>query len=129
MDYRNPYWSMKRHCARLQQFVKVIKEHADAEAKASLLTDLSVTMGLVGAIRYQQDMDARNIFALEELAPLRGIENVDIGGENSAAMPDWFAKCLQCCIQRRGGDPKEQDYSLVEVKQKKKGAGFAKKPK
>jgi hypothetical protein len=82
MDYRNPYWSMKRHCARLQQFVKVIKEHADAEAKASLLTDLSVTMGLVGAIRYQQDMDARNIFALEELAPLRGIENVEIGGEN-----------------------------------------------
>jgi hypothetical protein len=44
-------------------------------------------------------------------------------------MSDWFAKCLQCCIQARGGDPKEQDYSLVEVKQKKKGAGFAKKPK
>jgi hypothetical protein len=117
---------MRRHRTRLQNFVQVIKEHADDAAKASLLTDLSVKM----SSRYDpvwifQD-DPQGIFALEELTPLRGIKNVEVGGE----VPAWFAKCLQCCIQGHGGDVKEQNYPLVEVKQKKKkGTGFAKKPK
>jgi hypothetical protein len=102
------HWPMKQHRERLQQFVKVLRQHAADDAKSSLLTKLSVKMWIKGGLRDPGRYEDPVIFATEELIALRGIENVEITG-----VPAWYAECLRCCIQGRGGDVKKHKYPRV----------------
>lgn len=54
------------------------------------------------------------MFALESLAALRGIGEVQIKGP-----PDWFKQCLETCVRGEGGDVQEVEWPLVEVKRRK----------
>lgn len=61
------------------------------------------------------------MFALEELAALRGVEEVDVTG-----VEPWFARCLECVMTGKGGDVREVDWPLVEITRQK---GTSKKRK
>ncbi|KAF2733293.1 hypothetical protein EJ04DRAFT_439321 [Polyplosphaeria fusca] len=107
------HWVTKRHRARLEHFVDVLKEHADDENKKSLLTNLTVrcdarTKTRGQHIRYGQhsiyyygsEVPHKELYmyGVEPLAQLRGIEQVKVHG-----LPDWFANCLELCIKGDGG--------------------------
>jgi hypothetical protein len=141
--YDTQYWVSRRHRGRLCLFVKILKESAEDESQKSLLKVLKVH--LTPPCRPSQD-DApvfahmaplvpmsvppltpeehwllkrkaeKNQFALEALAPLRGIEEVHITGVDG-----WFAQCLQLCVQGKGGDVKDIQYPYVVVKRRKVG--------
>jgi hypothetical protein len=56
----------------------------------------------------------KNMYSLEALTQLRGIERVEVTGSR---LPTWFSQCLQLAIQGKGGDVLPIDYPEVEVKQ------------
>jgi hypothetical protein len=53
------------------------------------------------------------MFTLESLTSLSHIKVVKITG-----VPDWYARCLQLCIQGQG-EVKETDWPIVQVKRSK----------
>ncbi|KAF2684388.1 hypothetical protein K458DRAFT_388856 [Lentithecium fluviatile CBS 122367] len=108
------HWTVTRHRARLRHFVDVIKRHADDAQQASLLKTLRVRLNNDKSIHHEFYQPKKFMFALEELAALRGIEHVVITG-----VEEWFAQCLERCIKGDGGDVRELDWPLVEVKRKK----------
>jgi hypothetical protein len=122
----NTHWGVKRQRARLEYFVSVLKDHSDDEHKKSLLQELSVTMShlhrSVRQARYHPRPPASRriteemyMFSLESLTTLRGIKHVDIKG-----VPQWYAKCLELCIQGKGGEVQETKWPMVQIKRKKK---------
>lgn len=54
------------------------------------------------------------MFGLESLASLRGIKDVTVTG-----LPEWYATCLQRCIQGKGGEVQEVHWPLVEVRHRR----------
>ena len=54
------------------------------------------------------------MFGLESLATLRGIRDVKVTG-----VSQWFAECLQLCIQGKGGKVQEIDWPVVEITRRK----------
>ncbi|KAF1939966.1 hypothetical protein EJ02DRAFT_407434 [Clathrospora elynae] len=115
------HWAVQRQRSRLEYFVEVLKAHADDENKKSLLQELKV-----GFKRQFSDYNYNNdpalhtsraekfMFGLESLAGLRGIKDVQITG-----LPEWYADCLQLCIQGKGGEVQLADWPLVEVTRRK----------
>jgi hypothetical protein len=109
----NSHWATKRHRARLEYFVEILKEHADNEKSRSLLQKLIVECGNAKAkfrshcdwtIRLPAPEDIEQfMFGLESLATLRGIRDVKVTG-----VSPWFAECLQLCIQGKGERCKRQ---------------------
>ncbi|KAH7072455.1 hypothetical protein FB567DRAFT_203593 [Paraphoma chrysanthemicola] len=126
----NSHWTVKRQRARLDYFVAVLKEHSDDDNRKSLLQELRVNVRIptVEGLSYfppgfrislQHAAHAlktpdKFMFGLESLATLRGIKDVKITG-----VAEWYAQCLQLCIQGKGGDVLETDWPLVEVKRTK----------
>lgn len=51
------------------------------------------------------------MFSLESLASLCGIKNVQVNG-----LLDWYAKCMQLCIQGKGGQVQETDWPQLQVR-------------
>lgn len=116
------YWVVKRQHARLEYFVQILSQHSNDVSKRSLLQGLTVQCGDRNPNGGFDDTFSlpyleRHMFGLESLAALRGIKRVDVTG-----VPDWYAKCLQLCIQGQGGDVQETDWPLVEVKRQVSGA-------
>ncbi|KAF2264095.1 hypothetical protein CC78DRAFT_533535 [Lojkania enalia] len=118
------HWATKRHRSRLELFVNVLKAHADDENQKSLLKHLKVrfdgrskSRGANGSTKFWYGPEFRNkheyIFGLESLAALRGIEEVEVDG-----LPDWYARCLELCINGTGGDILPLDYPDILVKRK-----------
>ncbi|KAI8931196.1 hypothetical protein NX059_011546 [Plenodomus lindquistii] len=125
-------WTVKRLRARLEYFVEVLKQYADDDNKRSLLTDLVIKVKLVpypgsfDVLLEPADMQSfkspgHALFSLESLAALRGIKNVKVTG-----VPDWYAECLQKCIQGKGGEPEELDWPLVETRNRNKNGKWQK---
>ncbi|KAH7064075.1 hypothetical protein BKA63DRAFT_572509 [Paraphoma chrysanthemicola] len=126
----NSHWSVKRQRARLDYFVAVLKEHSDDDNRKSLLQELRVDVRIptMDGLAYRQPgfrislqhlvqapkTPDKFMFGLESLATLRGIKDVKITG-----VAEWYAQCLQVCIQGKGGDVLETDWPLVEVKRSK----------
>jgi hypothetical protein len=137
------YWVNRRHRGRLGLFVKILKESAEDENQKSLLKVLKVHLErpcrptqddlpvfahsaplvpqsvplLTPEERWLLNEEAeKNQFALEALAPLRGIKEVHITGVDK-----WFAQCLQLCIQGKGGDVKDIKYPYRKLKRRKEG--------
>lgn len=54
------------------------------------------------------------MFGLESLTSLRGVKCVDISG-----LPHRYETCLRICIQGEGGDIKEIDWPLLEVRHRR----------
>jgi hypothetical protein len=116
----NAHWAVKRQRARLDFFVEILKEHADDENRKSLLQELRVNVRGVADNAYSPPLEPdveTFMFSLESLAALRGIKDVNITG-----VPEWFAQCLQVCIQGKGGEVQETDWPLVQVKRLKLSA-------
>lgn len=107
----------------------MLKEHADDADMRSLLQKLTVNLGpylrprtfsrcgipqrpLSGSVGTDRFM-----FGLESLAELRGIKDVEITG-----VPEWYARCLQLCIQGKGGEVQETEWPEVRKKKVKKTA-------
>lgn len=118
------HWAVKRQRGRLDYFVEVLKEHIDDVNRKSLLEDLKVTvtddaMAPSGAMinMYRAHGPRRPfekfMFGLESLGALRGIKHVAFTG-----LPNWYAQCLQLCIQGKGGDVEETNWPLVRVKRR-----------
>ncbi|KAI8931195.1 hypothetical protein NX059_011545 [Plenodomus lindquistii] len=113
---RTHHWTVKRLRARLQYFVTTLKEPSDDAKKHSLLETLRVELMPVPNINEDGSITEPNnaatvMLSLESLASLRGIKNVTISGD----VPKWFSKCLELCIQGKGGEVKEIKYPLVEA--------------
>jgi hypothetical protein len=108
------HWCVKRQRARFKYFVSVLKQHSDDDGKKSLLHDLTVHMHEIHSWTYPNKEDY--MFSLESLADLRGIKDVSITG-----VPDWFAQCLQLCIQGSGGDVREFEWTRREATNGEKG--------
>lgn len=120
------HWAVKRQRARLDYLVEILKEHADDHNQKSLLQDLSVHFSLISTqfgrgprrphtwICVKLPLQAEKfMFGLESLAALRGIKDVRITG-----LPEWYARCLQLCIQGKGGQVQETDWPLMRVKRR-----------
>lgn len=115
---RDDFWGAKRHRGRLEHFINILKEHSDDEDKKSLLKHLRV--------KYQRGYEwyepsilrMSRKYALESLAALNGIEEVEIEGNE---LPDWYKKCLQLCINGKGGDVLPVDYPDIQIKKRKNG--------
>jgi hypothetical protein len=114
------HWVMKRQRARLEYFVEILKAYADDDDRKSLLQELNVEVSTDTA-KTQSRFDRPNyfpppkdseqfMFGLESLATLQGIKDVKVTG-----VSEWFAQCLQLCIQGKGGEVQETDWPLVEV--------------
>lgn len=125
----NNNWVVKRHRGRLDHFVQIIKQHADDINQKSLLKYFKVrveffleTEAPFSTAYTWYRRPAKNVekfmFGLESLAVLRGIEEVEVAG-----VPEWYAKCLELCIQGKGGDVEEINYPLVEIKRTKGWGG------
>ncbi|EAT79883.2 hypothetical protein SNOG_12585 [Parastagonospora nodorum SN15] len=120
------HWDVKRLRTRLDYFVEVLKQHADDANQSSLLTQLTVYMADRSHLHWRMrnvgppmaserpEID-KYMFGLESLVGLTGIKDVTVGG-----VPEWYAKCLQLCVQGRGGEVKETEWPLVKVKHAKK---------
>jgi hypothetical protein len=121
---RHDHWAMKRHRSRLEYFVSVLKQYADDDNQKSLLTYLQIKYERphsdtwAGNLHYQK----QHMYGLESLASLQGIKHVDVEGEH---LPDWYAKCLQICINGTGGDVLPIDYPDIKIK--KRIPGFHKR--
>jgi hypothetical protein len=123
------HWAVKRQRARLEYFISVLKEHSDDENKKSLLQELKVTFGKLHrpgfVARYYLSRplapprtltpEEKYMFGLESLTVLRGIKHVSIQG-----VPEWYAKCLELCIQGKGGEVKETEWPMVQVTRQKR---------
>lgn len=117
------HWAVKRHRSHLEYFVETLKEHNDDDNRKSLLEDLKITITDIAqaprvnpvrpTVRPVPTMPSyeKFMFGLESLSALRGIKRVELQG-----LPVWYAKCLQLCIQGKGGEVKETDWPLIEVK-------------
>ena len=126
-DYSS-HWTVRRQRSRLEYFVQILKEYADDENRKSLLQDLkvelrpgipNVRLGVRHATAHHLSMQSptdteKVMFGLESLASLRGIKDVEIIG-----LPDWYARCLQLCIQGKGGYVQEVNWPLIEVKRRR----------
>ena len=73
------HWTAKRHRARLDYFIRILKEHADDENQRSLLERLTV--------HADWGRSQNVMYNLESLASLRGIQDVDIKG---IYLPTWY---------------------------------------
>ena len=114
-------WAVKRQRARLEYFVKILKQHSDDEDRKSLLEELTIEVQVPVPQAnsyipmYETNTNPKDaeqcMFGLESLASLRGIKKVTIMG-----VTDWYAQCLQLCIQGKGGEVLETDWPLVQVK-------------
>lgn len=122
------HWAVKRQRARLEYLVEILKEHADDDNQKSLLQDLTVdfrptSIGIGRNLRFalppgghalRDTRDAEKfMFGLESLVALRGIKDVRVTG-----LPEWYARCLQLCIQGKGGQVEETDWPLIQVKRR-----------
>jgi hypothetical protein len=131
------HWAVKRQRARLEYLVEILKEHADDDNQKSLLQDLKVDFRPACDDRRAQRRHFRRLyrqfhapprsaekfmFGLESLASLRGIKDVQITG-----LPEWYAKCMQLCIQGKGGQVQETDWPRVQVKRRRGGSSTRKK--
>jgi hypothetical protein len=116
------HWAVKRQRARLENFLRVLKQHSDDETRKSLLQELNVCVRIplrssmfLYTSRHQsttRPVDSHKfMFGLESLSTLRGIKKVVITG-----VPEWYAKCLQTFIQGKGCEVLETDWPLVQVK-------------
>jgi hypothetical protein len=123
----NSHWGVKRQRARLEYFIEILKQNADDDNKKSLLQELKVTMSdrvtktwhnRCSRPPHQLDKE-KYIFGLESLVGLRGIKDVEVTG-----VPDWYAQCLQLCVEGKGGEVKETDWPKVQAK---KGKAWSKK--
>ncbi|KAH3952311.1 hypothetical protein HBH53_049740 [Parastagonospora nodorum] len=120
------HWDVKRLRTRLDYFVEVLKQHADDANQSSLLTQPTVYMADRSHLHWRMrnvgppmaserpEID-KYMFGLESLVGLTGIKDVTVGG-----VPEWYAKCLQLCVQGRGSEVKETEWPLVKVKHAKK---------
>ncbi|KAJ4363067.1 hypothetical protein N0V83_010187 [Neocucurbitaria cava] len=112
-------WTVIRQRARLDYFVKILKEYADDENKKSLLQELKIELkpptsnGRVGVLPPTTEIE-QYMFSLESLASLRGIKHVEVIGPL-----DWFAQCLRLCIQGKGGDVQEVEWPLVKIQRRR----------
>jgi hypothetical protein len=103
------HWTAKRHRARLDYFIRILKEHADDEDQRSLLERLTV--------HADWGRSQNVMYNLESLTSLRGIQDVDIKGNY---LPTWYSKCLQLCVQGKGGNLLSIDYPLLLKRKLKK---------
>lgn len=113
------HMSVKRLRARLEYFVEVLQEYADDKDRRSLLQALRVDVVLSSkdhpeyrAVPILTQCETF-MFGLESLASLCGIKNVEITG-----LPDWYAKCLQLCIQGQDREVNGINWPLIEVKRR-----------
>ncbi|KAF2648864.1 hypothetical protein K491DRAFT_698552 [Lophiostoma macrostomum CBS 122681] len=111
------HWVAKRHRARLEYFIRILKEHADDENQRSLLERLTVQI--------DWKPSPKLMYNLESLTGLRGIQDVDI---QAGGIPEWYAKCLQLCIEGNGGDLQPIDYPLVLRQKSKKSNAPRRRP-
>ncbi|KAH7382646.1 hypothetical protein DE146DRAFT_235051 [Phaeosphaeria sp. MPI-PUGE-AT-0046c] len=123
------HWVVKRQRARLEYFISVLKEHSDDADTRSLLQKMTVHLGpfrhrrprlrcSIPRVPFPPNLSTdRYMFGLESLAALRGIADVEITG-----VPDWYAQCLQLCIQGKGGEVEETEWPEVKKKKVKKTA-------
>ncbi|KAF2125127.1 hypothetical protein P153DRAFT_253500, partial [Dothidotthia symphoricarpi CBS 119687] len=119
------HWTVTRQRARLAYFVEILNQHANDKTRKSLLQHLVINVSCIASARHNPKTPSpplplpsipveKFMFALESLAALRGVQNVQITG-----VPDWFARCLQLCIRGRGGDVREVVWPVVEVVRKR----------
>lgn len=131
------HWVVLRQRARLEYFISVLKEHADDDDAKSLLQKLTVHLGPIhrpqtfsrcGMPQRPLPTDStvdRYMFGLESLADLHGIADVEVTG-----VPEWYAKCLELCVQGKGGAVERTEWPGVRKKKVKKSAwGQVKKSK
>lgn len=108
------HWAVLRHRARLEYFVSVLKEHSDDETQKSLLKKLAVNFSVAHYFdMFSMIIEDNARYGLEGLTSLRGIDEVQISG-----VPDWYAQCLQLCIQGKGGSLNLIDYPEVQVRKR-----------
>ncbi|EUC39555.1 hypothetical protein COCMIDRAFT_10357 [Bipolaris oryzae ATCC 44560] len=123
------HWAVRRQRARLEYLVEILKEHADDQNKGTLLQHLRVDFRLARVpdprllphyhsteYSYEQFLRLpkrveKYVFGLESLAPLRGIKDVQVNG-----LPYWYTKCMQLCIQGKGGQVQEAVWPQLQVK-------------
>lgn len=123
------HWVVLRQRARLEYFISVLKEHADDAEQKSLLQKLTVHLGPISRppifarcggphrpLPTSATID-RYMFGLESLAELKGITDVEVTG-----VPDWYAKCLELCVQGKGEDVERTEWPEVSKKIVKKTA-------
>ncbi|KAL6703876.1 hypothetical protein ACN47E_009010 [Coniothyrium glycines] len=131
------HMSLKRQRARLEYFVEVLRDYADDENRNSLLQELTVNVDMDPSVSdlygntshlhpahpaHDQSVVEKYMFGLDGLTSLRGIKDVEING-----LPEWYAKCLQLCVQSKGGEPEETNWPLIEVKRRRPGASYGPK--
>jgi hypothetical protein len=109
------HWVLKRQRSRLEYLVEILKEHADDHSQKSLLQELTIDFKLPVVLSLNDSGRQRNtakfMFDLESLASLHGVKDVQFTGT-----PEWYAKCMQLSIHRKGGEVHETDWPLVQVK-------------
>lgn len=123
------HWTVQQLRLRLDYVVAVFNAHADDENQKALLHELKVDFkaestaqnfrGYRWRYKYPRPRippvnTEKCMFILDSLAALRGIKKVEITG-----LPDWYARCLQTCIQGKGGDVQETDWPLIRVKKQR----------
>ncbi|KAF2714244.1 hypothetical protein K504DRAFT_371526 [Pleomassaria siparia CBS 279.74] len=122
MMVKRQYWVHRRYRGRLSLLVQILKQYADQVNRRSMLKSLKVHFVAPPAnprgygddyYDFLVEEVSKNLFMLEELAPLRGVEEVVITG-----VPDWFALCLQLCIQGKGGHVNTAEYPKKEVRER-----------
>jgi hypothetical protein len=108
------HWAVKRQRARLEYFVEILKQYSDDENRKSLLQELNVEVRTATTYLPPPEDIEKFMFGLESLATLRGVKDVKITG-----ISEWYAQCLQLCIQGKGGEIQETDWPLVEIRRHK----------
>lgn len=116
------HWAVKRHRARIEHFINILKEHSDDEEQKSLLKYLKVRCER----KYHTTNElGHRMYGIESLAALQGIEYVEVTGTD---LPGWYKKCLELCVSGKGGDVKPLDYPDV-MTTKKVGQMYRKRKK
>jgi hypothetical protein len=127
-------WWGGQVAGKARYFVSILQQHSSDATKNSLLHDLTInflhgpTLPLQSRPlpRYphtdpapfplpplEQEEIEKFMFTLESLVALTHIKLVSVTG-----VPDWFAKCLERCIEGKT-EVKETDWPMVKIKRGK----------
>jgi hypothetical protein len=114
-------YAAKRHRARIQHFVQIIRAHAEDEGRKSLLNRLDIHLinSYSGQTlrpwdkRLPRTTFDRHMFSLESLAQITGIPSISVDG-----VPAWFAQCLEMRVRGEGGEIKPLSWPKKTTKRK-----------
>ncbi|PVI04536.1 hypothetical protein DM02DRAFT_651484 [Periconia macrospinosa] len=90
-------------------------EPYDSPPRSNTLRSLALTNDRFCIERW----DAKLMFVAEPLARLKGVEHVECVG-----FDPWFGSCLEMCVKSEGGDVKEIDWPVRQIRRRKNKSGL-----